>query len=103
MSAFAYLEPSQVQKPTVPRHFSSTLFLLCGLGMITSSLDLPMPLSALLSYHGLSSHAGELMDMPISFTLPLHGEICVGALESQQGGQELGKSFPERNVHRSQG
>jgi hypothetical protein len=83
--------------------FPFTLFLLCGLGMITSSLDLPMPLSALLSYHGLSPPAGKLTDMPISFILPLHGEICAGALELQQGGQELGQLFPERNVHRSQG
>jgi hypothetical protein len=83
--------------------FPFILFLLHALEMITARLDLPTPLSALLSYHGLSPPAGKLTDMPISFILPLHGEICAGALELQQGGQELGQLFPERNVHRSQG
>jgi hypothetical protein len=83
--------------------FPFTLILLYGLEMITARLDLPMPLSTLLSYHCLSLPAGELADVPISFILPLHGETCAGALQSQQGGKELGELFPEWNAHRSQG
>jgi hypothetical protein len=83
--------------------FPFILFLLYGLEMITARLDLPMPLSALLSYHGLSLPAGGLTDVPISFILPFPGEICAGALGFQQGGEELGKLFSEWDAHRSQG
>jgi hypothetical protein len=82
--------------------FPFTLFLLHGFDLVTARLDLPIPLSALLSNHGLTPPAGELTDVPISFILPLHGEVLAGELDSRRAGKELGELFSEWNDYRSQ-
>jgi hypothetical protein len=82
--------------------FPFTLFLLHGFEMITARLDLPIPLSAMLSNHGLSPPTGEPTDVPISFILPLHDEAFAGELDSRRAGRESGELFSEWNDHRSQ-
>lgn len=71
--------------------FPLALLLLIGLEIIAERLELQLPPSATLFHHGSTLHGDELVDVPISFVLPVHPEVCNCELCSQQTGTELGE------------
>jgi hypothetical protein len=76
-----------------------TLYLLHSLDSISERSGLPIPPSVILSHHGLNLPAGKLMDVPISFILPIYRGLCYHELDLQGAGAELRKSLSDWSAH----
>jgi len=80
--------------------FPIASLLLRGLKIIVGHMRLPLPLSAILYHHNPNPLSDELLDVPISFALPIHNWADHSGEGLRLTGLEFGRVMMEWGPHK---
>jgi hypothetical protein len=80
--------------------FPIASFLLRGLKIVVGHMRLPLPSSAILYHHNPNQLTDELLDVPISFVLPMHKWADHSGEDLRLTGLEFGRVMMEWGPHK---
>jgi hypothetical protein len=80
--------------------FPIASFLLRGLKIVVGHMRLPLPSSAILYHHNPNQLTDELLDVPISFVLPMHKWADHSVEGLRLTGLEFGRVMMEWGPHK---